>query len=237
MTRRVLSHLLVAAGVLLVLAPLAARGQQAWLQHRLMRQFEQQIAEAKGSAGLGEPAPSAPAWEPVLPDAPAPGPGPAPVAERPPREAPVAAPAPADPPAGAPAPRSQLFRLELPTLGAAFMVLPGIENADLARGPGHYPRTPAPGTEGNAAIAGHRTFGGQPSFFYHLDRLREGDTIRVTYPDRTLTYTVERIWITDPFDVGVLDPVGYPALTLTTCDPPGTEDNRLIVRARLVEPR
>lgn len=239
MNPRILGHLLVAAGALLLVAPLAARGQHAWQQQRLLRQFEQQLAEARGGAALGEAvaAPAPPgavnAWEPIFPEAreaPAEGPalGPERGADRPAAQPPAAAPA--------PAPRGPLFRLELPSLGAAFVVLAGIENEDLARGPGHYPRTPLPGSEGNAAIAAHRTYGGQPSYFYHLDRLREGDTIRVTYPDRTLTYTVERVWVTDPFDVAVLDPVGYPALTLTTCDPPGTEDNRLIVRARLNTP-
>ena len=43
----------------------------------------------------------------------------------------------------------------------------GVQLADLAQGPGHYPGTPLPGQIGDAAIAGHRTTHGAP--FYHVD--------------------------------------------------------------------
>lgn len=125
------------------------------------------------------------------------------------------------------------YRIELPTLGVAYPVYADIGNAELASGPGWYPYTARPG-EGNTGIAAHRTYGGAPSFFYALDKLAPSDPIVITYPDRRLIYTVERVWITHPYDLAVLDPTEVPALTLTTCDPPGTEDNRLIVRAVLM---
>ena len=51
----------------------------------------------------------------------------------------------------------------------------GVSLADLKKGPGHYPETPLPGQEGNAAIAGHRTTYGAP--FHRLDELKPGDEI------------------------------------------------------------
>jgi LPXTG-site transpeptidase (sortase) family protein len=50
-------------------------------------------------------------------------------------------------------------------------------------------------------------------------------------------YSVERTEIVDPDDTWVLtaDPLGTgrPTLTLTTCDPPGVNDKRLVVFATL----
>ena len=54
-------------------------------------------------------------------------------------------------------------------------VVQGVGVEDLKKGPGHYPNTPMPGQEGNAAIAGHRTTYGAP--FYNLDELKADDKI------------------------------------------------------------
>ncbi|MDB4894021.1 MAG: hypothetical protein JWN15_283, partial [Firmicutes bacterium] len=126
------------------------------------------------------------------------------------------------------------YRIEIPAAAIRYMVQEGIDDEPLGRGPGHYPSTPLPGDTGNAGIAGHRTVKGMPSFFYKLDSLKPGDTIVVTYPDRTLTFAVERVFLTSPYDLSVLNPTPSPSLTLTTCDPPGLADRRLIVQARLV---
>ena len=124
------------------------------------------------------------------------------------------------------------YRLEIPSIGVKSQVVEGIDDEPLMDGPGHYPKTPFPGEMGNAALAGHRTVYGKPSFFYKLDKVKVGDTIRVAYPNITLEFTVERVFITHPYDLSVLQPTDYMSLTLTTCDPPGTNDNRLIVKAR-----
>ncbi len=127
------------------------------------------------------------------------------------------------------------YRIQIPAAGVDYTVYSGVDTASLDRGPGHYEQTPHPGEAGNAAIAGHRTDRGRASFFYNLHQLEEGDPIRIVYPDRTLTFTVKRVFITTPYDLSVLAPTPYPSLTLTTCDPPGTDQNRLIVKARLQE--
>lgn len=124
------------------------------------------------------------------------------------------------------------YRLEIPALGLSYPVYADIANEDLAAGPGWYPYTAPPG-EGNTAIAGHRTFNGAPSFFYELDRLQPGDEIHLVFSDRQMTYEVSESWITSPYDLGVLAPTPSPSLTLTTCDPIGSEEHRLIVRATL----
>ncbi|HLN62291.1 MAG TPA: class E sortase [Symbiobacteriaceae bacterium] len=134
------------------------------------------------------------------------------------------------PPQGVP-----IFRLEIPRIGVNQPVQPGIENTHLDKGPGHYPNTKLPGHLGNAAIAGHRTLRLKPSYFYRLNELKPGDPIRVVYADRTVLFAVEQVFTTSPYDLTVLHPTAYPALTLTTCDPPGSDERRLIVRAKQVE--
>ena len=57
---------------------------------------------------------------------------------------------------------------------------------DLKKGPGHYPESPLPGQEGNAAIAGHRTTYGAP--FNRIDELEPGDEIHVETIQGSFTY-------------------------------------------------
>lgn len=113
---------------------------------------------------------------------------------------------------------------------------PDVTDRGLAAGPGHYPQTAKPGKKGNIAIAGHRTGWGSP--FLNLDDLKPGDRIKLT--DRKgvrHTYVVDSSTLVDPDADWVLgaDPLGTgePTLTLTTCDPPSVNTERLIVFATL----
>jgi sortase A len=122
-------------------------------------------------------------------------------------------------------------------------VVEGVDVDDLRKGPGHYPSTPLPGQEGNAAIAGHRTTYGAP--FGDVNNLVKGDTIVVQTVQGTFTYRVDQDpFAVDPNDGDVLLPDPDPTrtghflatLTLTTCDPPFSAAQRLIVKASLELP-
>lgn len=126
------------------------------------------------------------------------------------------------------------FRIQVPSLGLDWAVMADIGNAELAHGPGHYPGTALPGAGGNLAVAGHRTHRGEPSYFYALGRLEPGEAVLIQQGEQTWRYEVEQRYITTAYDLSVLAPTTEPTLTLTTCDPPGTEDLRLIIRARLL---
>lgn len=89
--------------------------------------------------------------------------------------------------------------------------------ADLKKGPGHYPGTPLPGQPGNSGIAGHRTTYGAP--FSELQRLEAGDDILVTTRQGQFRYEVDRTVVVRPDQVEVLDPTEEARLTLTTCTP------------------
>lgn len=119
-----------------------------------------------------------------------------------------------------------------------FVVVEGVTVEALKSGPGRYPGTDYPGQQGNFAVAGHRTTYGAP--FWDLDKLQEGDEIHVT--DRNGTrwvYEFAAQKIVTPDDVTVLedDPLGSgrPTLTLTTCHPRWSQQQRMIVFAELSE--
>jgi len=139
-----------------------------------------------------------------------------------------------------------LTRLKIAKMGACatchvnVIVVEGISGNALRAGAGHYENTSLPGEIGNVAIAGHRTGFGEP--FRHLDALRAGDKVVLETPIGTYTYEVlgpfdghGNPWVTHPRDLTVLYPTVDAELTLTTCDPPHTSKNRLIVRAKLIK--
>jgi sortase A len=124
----------------------------------------------------------------------------------------------------------------IPKIGVDSYVVEGVTLDNLRNGPGHYPLTPMPGHEGNAAIAGHRTTYKAP--FGEIGELEAGDIIRL----RTLEGTFEYI-VYDKFDVNpdateVLDPdpTRKATLTLSTCTPKYSAAQRLIIKAELKLP-
>ena len=135
--------------------------------------------------------------------------------------------------------------LHIPALGRdwSWVVVEGVEDDDLARGPGHFPTTAMPGEIGNFAVAGHRATHGEP--FADLDRLEVGDDIVVETVDGWLTYQVTWVRILSPSATEVLEPVaGHPGakatqrtLTLVTCHPRWGSTERLVVGASMVERR
>ena len=135
-----------------------------------------------------------------------------------------------------------MARIGIPKIGVDKIVVEGVDVDDLRKGPGHYPTTQLPGHEGNSAIAGHRTTYGAP--FGDLDQLAVGDDIRVVTVQGDFHYKVTEQRVVDPSEVSVLDPSPDPAhpghdlatLTLTTCNPKYSAEQRLIIRAQLQLP-
>ncbi len=164
-----------------------------------------------------------------------------------------------DPPVpGAQVPGDAIAVLYIPRLGDDYrqVVLEGTAEEELSQGPGHYIGTALPGEQGNLALAGHRVGKGSP--FLELDTLRPGDPIVVETADSWFVYRVlgDRATgdfggdpsgvpgqeIVLPTDIDVISPVpggdarGTPDgafLTLTTCHPRFSAEQRLVVHAAL----
>lgn len=122
-------------------------------------------------------------------------------------------------------------RMQIPKIGVDKIVVEGVSLADLKKGPGHYPESPLPGQQGNAAIAGHRTTYGAP--FNRIDELVAGDEILVETVQGEFRYLVSEQLIVSPTQVEVLDDKGDNRLTLTACHPKYSARQRIVVVAQL----
>ncbi|MEU5772379.1 class E sortase [Streptomyces venezuelae] len=143
--------------------------------------------------------------------------------------------------------------LRIPRIGIRVPVAEGVSKGGvLNKGyVGHYPRTAQPGQGGNFALAGHRNTHGEP--FRYINRLRNGDEVRVETREAVYTYVVDKALArTSAHDGGVIRDVprsdvrkgyGYSRagyyITLTTCTPEYTSKYRLVVwgKLRAMRPR
>jgi sortase (surface protein transpeptidase) len=147
--------------------------------------------------------------------------------------------------------------LRIPRLGEDYarVILEGTSETELSKGPGHYKGTAMPGEPGNVALAGHRVGKGSP--FLELDALLPGDPIVVETADSWFVYRVlgdpatgdlaadpsgiPGRQIVRPTDIDVIAPTPNQAasapsgsyLTLTTCHPRFSAQQRMIIHARL----
>lgn len=139
-----------------------------------------------------------------------------------------------------------VFRIRIPKLDVAQMVVEGVDVEQLKLGPGHYPDcragfarplcTPVPevwpGESGRVIVSGHRTTYGAP--FWALDKLRAGDDIEIESAWGDFTYVVERTDVVAPDNTSIANPVSkVPELVLTTCNPRFSASERLVVYAEL----
>jgi sortase A len=129
---------------------------------------------------------------------------------------------------------SAVGRIEIPRIGASFVMVKGTSTSDLESGPGIYGETVFPGMAGTTAIAGHRTTYLAP--FRHIDQLRAGSRIMLNMPYAHFTYTVVGKRIVAPTDVrAAVGNVNYSRLVLSACTPLFSAAKRLLVYARLTQ--
>ena len=125
--------------------------------------------------------------------------------------------------------------LSIPALGLSEVFGAGVSQTDLRSGVGWASTSALSGEGLNVALAGHRNGWGGP--FRNLDALSEGDELVLSWATgSSATYSIISSEIVDPTAVEHMqsDPKGsQETLTLITCDPPGSLENRLIVTAQL----
>lgn len=110
----------------------------------------------------------------------------------------------------------------------------------LKKGVAHARGTAFPGQTGNVYVFAHSTANvwdavSLKSYFTLLRKLEVGDRVVIFYQGDRYDYEVYSKKIIDPNDTS--DLTGYALesiLTLQTCDPPGSDAHRLIVKAKLV---
>jgi sortase A len=123
-------------------------------------------------------------------------------------------------------------RLRVPRLGLDAIVVEGTDSATLTKGPGRYTKSYVPGEGELIYIAGHRTTYGAP--LARIDRLREGDEVRLEVPYGTFVYRVSSQVIVPASDVQRLRSSGREEIALQACHPRFFASERYIVYARPV---
>ncbi|WP_240487096.1 class E sortase [Actinomadura flavalba] len=134
-----------------------------------------------------------------------------------------------------------MARIHVPRFGKKFsyVIVEGVEPADLRKGPGHYPGSALPGAVGNFVVSAHRTTYSAP--FNRVGELKDGDEIVIDTRTRKYTYQVTGRRIVNPSAVEVTSPVpGRPGrkpkqrmITLTTCHPKYSAAQRLVIFGKL----
>ena len=129
------------------------------------------------------------------------------------------------------------LRLVIPSLDQDVLVQNNVDTESLRSGHGlyEYSQLPAPDTNANVSIAGHRDIEGAE--FYYIDRLTDGDLMYLVYQEKVYIYQYESTQIIQSDDWNPIACKDYPCLTLTSCDPIGTFINRIVVTGRLVDVR
>lgn len=132
---------------------------------------------------------------------------------------------------------NHMASIRIPSIGVDLPIGHGASADVLAQGAGHVYGTMLPiGDQGNSVIAAHRGSGAR-LLFYRLGELRAGSLVYTQSMGRTVIWRVEGSETVTPGSTReseLITPVSdETTLTLYTCDPPGLNTGRLIVRARM----
>ncbi len=111
----------------------------------------------------------------------------------------------------------------------------GVTSEAMERGFWHFPTSSLPGKKGNVVIIGHRFKYIPPATntFFNLDKAQIGDQVKINVGGETYTYVITDTSIAEPNDVSVIQQTDDYRLTLITCTPLWTSEERLVITAKL----
>lgn len=127
-------------------------------------------------------------------------------------------------------------QLIIPTLNMNVPVYEGGVGA-LSKGVWRIPHTSSPDKGGNTVLAGHRFTYSARAVFYHLDKVKVGDRLALTWQQKIYEYEVFAVKVVPPTETSIENNTVDPQLTIYTCTPLLTAKDRLVVQAKLVETR
>lgn len=168
---------------------------------------------------------------PQLPAAPAPA-VPSPPPEPPAAYQPLPFPIPIPADSYADEPIVEFGTIQIPRIGLAHTMFSGVTLHNIDRGPSHWPGTALPGQRGNAVVAGHRATHSQP--FLRVHELAPGDEVIFGVGGVRSVYRVTGSLIVFPEDMWIANQTMAHTATLYACHPPGSEQQRYVVRMELV---
>ena len=128
--------------------------------------------------------------------------------------------------------------VEIPSIQIRLPIYHGCTENEFSKGAGHLPSSSLPvgGRSTHAVLAAH-SGRADSKMFTDLDQVKEGDLVYLYVLNKTLTYEVDKITVTTPFDTDAIQIIdGEDLLTLLTCTPYGTNTHRLLVRGHRIFP-
>lgn len=132
-----------------------------------------------------------------------------------------------------------VYLMEIPSIGLKVGCFQSLTFEQMYRsmrkGAALFPRVGTPNTNTNITMSAHRT--GSAAFFKDFDSVQEGDEILLhTRTLGSFRYLVETVKVVDSDDWTTTYTVGYPALTLISCEEYEgvSHGKRIVVRGRLV---
>ena len=125
-------------------------------------------------------------------------------------------------------------RLVLPSITLDEPIVVGDDPDNVHRGVWHRPRTSTPDKGGNTVLVAHRFSYNSPATFYHLDKMDDGDQFAVWWEGKEYVYEVFTTVVVGATAIEIEANTEEPIMTLYTCTPVWTAENRLVVKARLV---
>lgn len=127
----------------------------------------------------------------------------------------------------------QAIRIQIPAIKVDAPVVQGDGWEQLKKGVGQYAGSANPGENGNLVLSAHNDIFGE--IFRYLDQLAPGDQIIIfTSNQRVFTYVVTDTEVVEPTAVEVLAPTADATVTLISCYPYLVDDQRIVVKARLL---
>ena len=128
----------------------------------------------------------------------------------------------------------ELGTISIPAIDVEMGLYEGIRLTTLDLGPGHWPGTAMPGSQGNVVIAGHRV--SKHQVFLRINELVVGDEIIFeTDTGEVFVYVVTAAEVIEPTDLWIIDQTPEFTATLFACHPPGSTAQRYAVFATLVQ--
>lgn len=140
------------------------------------------------------------------------------------------------------------FSIVIPKLGISEQVFENVDPFDrdrylpvLEQGVAHASGSATPDQSGTTYLFAHSSdnplaITRYNTAFYLLDRLKQGDLIKIYYQAQVHEYRVREVGVVRPSQVEFLTQATADQLILQTCTPIGTAINRLLVFADRVEP-
>lgn len=124
-------------------------------------------------------------------------------------------------------------RLVIPSMGLDQPINEGKSVYTLNKGIWHMPNTADPTLPGNMVMLGHRFTYKGPAVLFFLDKVKTGDPIIIYWQHKEYDYTVTSTRAVSRYDLTVTMPTTNPTVTIYTCTPLWTDNQRLVVTANL----